>query len=63
MKDEHGITIKRRLMTRHNYMISTAQDEALKAISAATGLSVSELVRQGIQAVIGEYKNVLRKEL
>jgi hypothetical protein len=63
MKEAKVGQIKRRMMTRHNYMISDAQDEALKAISTATKLSVSELVRQGIQAVIGEYKDVLRKEL
>jgi len=54
---------KAHLMQRRIFMVNDYQVEMLNAISKQTGVSMSELVRQGLSVVIGEYKDVLRKEL
>ena len=54
-------TLRKRRMVRQLYTIHQTQKEMLDAISKATGVSKSDLVRQGIQIVIGGYKDVLSK--
>jgi hypothetical protein len=52
----------RHIMKRCNFMISDYQLETLRSISKNTGLSMSDLVRQGLQVTIKEYSNVIRKK-
>lgn len=52
----------RHLMKRCNFMISDYQLDSLRSISEATKMSMSDLVRQGLQVTIREYSNVIRKK-
>jgi hypothetical protein len=52
---------KTRLMQRRIFMVSEYQVEMLNEIRKHTGVSMSELVREGLQVVIKEYANAIRK--
>lgn len=62
MEDRNIKSKGRHIMKRCNFMISDYQLDALRSISRNTGLSMSDLVRQGLQVTIKEYSNAIRKK-
>jgi hypothetical protein len=62
MENEVRELHKRHVMKRQLFMISEYQIMMLHEISKATGMTMSELVRQGLQLMIKGYADVVRKE-